>query len=211
MTMTAGMLQSLAAWATPWAWLPADAVITPACICSSESCRILLSEPRSLKEPVICRFSSFRKTSQPISSLSISARVQGVTKIEPLIRFRAASISASATNVSLSMLYPSQIGFPGNRRPSLSCGGVAIPCNRPAIMRHRVPCMDMHKCRKQRQGSFPRSFCISPFPGGADVRERPLPRNKHDALFLGKTYPQWVYIQVRFPGIFQLWQAVPRS
>jgi hypothetical protein len=51
----------LVAWyETPCAWFPADAAITPRVRSSGDSVRILFSAPRSLKEPVICRFSSLK-------------------------------------------------------------------------------------------------------------------------------------------------------
>ena len=60
-TMTAeGIPSSRAAQATPWPMLPALAVTTPACSSSAGSCEIAFSAPRSLKEPIGCRFSSFR-------------------------------------------------------------------------------------------------------------------------------------------------------
>ena len=46
--------------ATPWAMLPALAVYTPAASCSLLAMAMALAAPRSLKEPIGCRFSSFR-------------------------------------------------------------------------------------------------------------------------------------------------------
>jgi hypothetical protein len=45
-----------AAHATPWAWLPEDAAITPLFFSSSEREKILLYAPLTLKEPVFWRF-----------------------------------------------------------------------------------------------------------------------------------------------------------
>ena len=54
----------VAASATPCAWLPAEQAITPFAFSSAESWEILYAEPRTLKEPVICKFSGFRYRSQ---------------------------------------------------------------------------------------------------------------------------------------------------
>ena len=58
-------------------WLPADAAITPLCFCASVSCESLLSAPRSLKEPVICRFSSLKKILSPVSFEHVCDRAHG--------------------------------------------------------------------------------------------------------------------------------------
>ena len=60
MTMVAGMPSRCACQATPWAWLPADTAITPACACAPSRLNSLASAPRSLNDPVRCRVSSFR-------------------------------------------------------------------------------------------------------------------------------------------------------
>ena len=51
--------------ATPCAWLPALAATTPRAASSAVSSDKRFSAPRSLKLPVICRFSSFRYTVCP--------------------------------------------------------------------------------------------------------------------------------------------------
>ena len=58
---------SSAAKATPWAWLPALAATTPRARSASDSLAIRKSAPRTLNDPVRCRFSHFRKTGPPIS------------------------------------------------------------------------------------------------------------------------------------------------
>ena len=59
-TTQAGTPTSCAAKATPWPWLPADAVTTPAARDAGSSWRIAFSAPRILNAPVRCRFSSLR-------------------------------------------------------------------------------------------------------------------------------------------------------
>ena len=61
---------TLAANATPCAWLPADAAITPFSRSSGVKEATLLYAPLSLKEPVRCKFSNFSHTSQPATSLT---------------------------------------------------------------------------------------------------------------------------------------------
>jgi hypothetical protein len=59
-TIVARTPKRLATKATPCAWLPALAAITPHARCGSASVASLLNAPRSLNDPVICRFSSLR-------------------------------------------------------------------------------------------------------------------------------------------------------
>ena len=63
---------SRAAQATAWPWLPALAATTPARRSRPESVAILLTAPRTLNEPVRCRFSALSATSRPISFESVS-------------------------------------------------------------------------------------------------------------------------------------------
>src|SRR5258706_1001782 len=96
MTMTAET-PSLAAWkATPSPWLPALAATTPRRRSSEESCRSRLAAPRSLKEPVIWRFSSLTKTRAPVIAESVSEYGQGVSAMTPASRPRAARTSAAS-------------------------------------------------------------------------------------------------------------------
>ena len=61
----------VAASATPWAWLPADAVTTPASCSASESVAIRLVAPRILNYPVRWNVSSFRWTDAPVISENV--------------------------------------------------------------------------------------------------------------------------------------------
>jgi hypothetical protein len=58
-TTVTGMPRSPPWYATPSAWFPADAAITPRRRSSGDSSSSLLRAPRSLNEPVIWRWSSF--------------------------------------------------------------------------------------------------------------------------------------------------------
>ena len=83
-----------AARASAHAWLPALPATTPA-RASSPSAASLAVAPRTLKEPVRCRFSAFRTTSPPpVSSASVHELSTGVT--------RATSSTASRTRVTSS-------------------------------------------------------------------------------------------------------------
>src|SRR5258705_404501 len=113
MTMTAET-PSLAAWkATPSPWLPALAATTPRRRSSEESCRSRLAAPRSLKEPVIWRFSSLTKTRAPVIAESVSEYGQGVSAMTPASRPRAARISAASIMRARS---ERQLGFGVGRR-----------------------------------------------------------------------------------------------
>src|SRR5438445_11506189 len=77
--------------ASAWAMFPALQVYTPRFFASGPARAIALLAPRTLKEPVGCRFSSFRKISAGASSTF--KRTSGVRKTVPLIRSLASSIS----------------------------------------------------------------------------------------------------------------------
>src|SRR5438105_1236839 len=79
--------------ATAWAWLPALAATTPRLRSSGASRENLLAAPRSLNEPVRCRFSSLKWIRAPQSSLNGSESGHGVTPTMPRMRSRAASTS----------------------------------------------------------------------------------------------------------------------
>ena len=83
MTMVAGMPSRPAQKATPWAWLPADMAMTPACCCAGVRLRILTKAPRGLNEPVCCWVSSFSQTSQPSAAESAGAGTVGVRTMWP--------------------------------------------------------------------------------------------------------------------------------
>src|SRR5579884_2479914 len=87
---------SRAAHATAWPWLPALAATTPASRSEGESSDSLLTAPRTLNEPVRCRFSAFNHTSRPLRRASVSELYTGVTRASPASRSRAASSSATA-------------------------------------------------------------------------------------------------------------------
>src|ERR1700730_9523482 len=60
-----------------------------------------LYAPRTLNEPVRCRFSAFSCTSRPARRDSVSERYTGVTRATPSRRERAASMSGSVGAVSV--------------------------------------------------------------------------------------------------------------
>ena len=64
-TTTAATPRCRADMATPWAWLPADAQITPRARSARSRAAILLWAPRSLNEKASCRSSRFSSTSTP--------------------------------------------------------------------------------------------------------------------------------------------------
>jgi hypothetical protein len=66
--------------ATPWAWLPALAVITPRRRSSADKCAIRLCAPRSLKVKIGCRSSRFKKTWLPVRCESRRAASRGVAR-----------------------------------------------------------------------------------------------------------------------------------
>ena len=66
MTIFASTPPRDAASETPWAWLPALAVTTPASRSASESVPIRFAAPRILNAPVRWNVSSLRWTSAPV-------------------------------------------------------------------------------------------------------------------------------------------------
>jgi hypothetical protein len=83
--------------ATPWAWLPADIAITPTRAWSGVRFFNLLSAPRSLNEPVYCRFSSFSRRLLPRRSDRRGAAIVGVNRICPAKVTAAARMSSKVT------------------------------------------------------------------------------------------------------------------
>src|SRR5438132_3445991 len=83
--------------ATACAWLPALAATTPRLRSSAVSSANLLAAPRSLNEPVRCRFSSLKWICAAQSSLNGSERGHGVTATMPRMRSRAASTSCKVS------------------------------------------------------------------------------------------------------------------
>src|SRR5437879_4636175 len=92
---------SRAAHATACPWLPALAATTPAARSASPSCEILLYAPRTLNDPVRCRFSALRKTSRPVIRVRVSERLIGVTRATPSSRRCAARMSGRPGAVAL--------------------------------------------------------------------------------------------------------------
>src|SRR5207253_585129 len=79
--------------ATAWAGLPALAATTPRFRSCGVSSANLLAAPRSLNDPVRCRFSSLKWIRAPQSSLNGSESGHGVTPTMPRMRSRAARTS----------------------------------------------------------------------------------------------------------------------
>ena len=72
MTIVAGIPSRWAWYATPCAWLPADAATTPvARSAAGERAARKLRAPRSLNDAVNCRFSNFSQTRAPVISESV--------------------------------------------------------------------------------------------------------------------------------------------
>ncbi len=76
-TIVAAQPSFCAASATPCAWLPADAAMTPRARAAGERCAILLYAPRSLNENTGCWSSRFRSTRLPSRRESIGAASSG--------------------------------------------------------------------------------------------------------------------------------------
>src|SRR6266849_2047160 len=93
--------------ATPWAMFPALAVHTPRASAAGPAAAIALPAPRSLKEPMGCRFSSLRWISAGASSTF--SRTSGVRVAMPTSRSRAARISGSDGASSSDIPRPSQL------------------------------------------------------------------------------------------------------
>src|SRR3569832_1072198 len=88
-----------AASATPCAWFPAEAAITPRRRSSGERWERQLKAPRILNEPVFWRFSSLRKTGTPARRLSERDGTIGVRSAESRIFFKASSISRNPIDI----------------------------------------------------------------------------------------------------------------
>src|SRR5690606_23903947 len=95
--------------ATPWAWLPADAAMTPRAFSSAVSEWILVSAPRTLNDPARCRFSAFRKTGSPKCVVMPGLWSSGVRLMRPFSRARALSMSSTVT-VTRGSLLPHSVG-----------------------------------------------------------------------------------------------------
>jgi hypothetical protein len=82
-TIVALMPRRVAWYATPCAWLPADAQITPRARSAASRVMSLLQAPRSLNEPVCCMYSRFVKTVQPHNAESVLDSRQVVLMTAP--------------------------------------------------------------------------------------------------------------------------------
>src|SRR5881628_3704848 len=81
--------------------LPALHVNTPRLRSAGERSATALPAPRTLNDPVGCRFSNFKKISGAASSTF--KRTSGVRTTKPSIRFRADSIAARSRRVNVSL------------------------------------------------------------------------------------------------------------
>src|ERR671916_625320 len=84
-----------AAAASACAWLPAEAVTTPLAHPCSPSAASLAATPRTLNEPVRCRFSALSTTSPPATSENVREDSTGVRRAISPTAGRAARMSAS--------------------------------------------------------------------------------------------------------------------
>src|SRR6185437_8315944 len=94
-TMVHGIFFIAAAYATPWAWLPAEAAITPWLACLSVNLLTFTNAPRTLNEPVTCWHSSFRNRFVQASLEKVLEFWRGVFLTVPAISSRALSISST--------------------------------------------------------------------------------------------------------------------
>ena len=78
-TIVACVPSFCAASATPWAWLPALAQITPRASCSGVRWAILLYAPRSLKEKTGCLSSRLRRMWLPVRREIAGASSRGLS------------------------------------------------------------------------------------------------------------------------------------
>ena len=76
-TIVAAQSSFCAASATPCAWLPAEAAMTPRARSAGDRCAILLYAPRSLKENTGCWSSRFSRTRLPSRRDNAGARSSG--------------------------------------------------------------------------------------------------------------------------------------
>ena len=91
-----GMPICAAPAASAWAWLPAQAATTPL-VQASPSAASLAATPRTLNEPVRCRFSAFSTTVPPARSLNVRVDRIGVRRATVSTAARAALTSLAVT------------------------------------------------------------------------------------------------------------------
>ncbi len=92
-----GMPICAAAAASAWPWLPALAATTPLAALRRPSAASLAATPRTLKEPVRCRFSALSTTVPPARSLNVRVERIGVRRATVSTAARAASTSLAVT------------------------------------------------------------------------------------------------------------------
>src|SRR5690606_14757701 len=97
MTMVAGIPAIPAATATPCAWLPAEAAITPMGPIESFRDRIRFVAPLTLQDPAFCIVSSLRYTPAPVLSENVGEYNRGVRMIFPGSGAAASLIDAMET------------------------------------------------------------------------------------------------------------------
>src|SRR2546421_4554467 len=122
--MRAGAPSSRAAHATAWPWLPALAATTPAASSSGSRLESFVYAPRTLNEPVRCRFSALRLPGLAASRDSVSEGKTGVTRATPASRSRARSISGRPGAVVVAIVDPEHLleYLPyGGERVELAC------------------------------------------------------------------------------------------
>src|SRR5436305_3814234 len=141
MKIRAGAPSSRAAHATACPWLPALAATTPAARCSGSRLESLTYAPRTLNEPVRCRFSALRSTGRPASRDSVSDGKTGVTRATPSSRSRARSISGSPGAVVVAIVNPEDLlEYLAHRgqRVELPCLHLGEEPPQLVVVRHRL-------------------------------------------------------------------------
>ncbi len=134
-----------AARAAAWAWLPAEATTMPGAAPAPREAS-LADAPRILNDPVFCRFSAFKTTCDPVSSVStrlskIGVRIAacstaGADALDLLetdvrvARSRLAQETAYSARTSSTMSSPASVGLIATRTPAAlraSIFALAVP------------------------------------------------------------------------------------
>ena len=137
-----------AAAASACAWLPAEAPTTPAAQPSSPRAVSFAPAPRTLKEPVRCRFSAFSATMPPARSENVRVERTGVRRAVVATPGRAARTSSAvtgedstvATSVRLSLDRGTAGAWKPWEPPRPSCANVATLAEGPRWERARSAC-----------------------------------------------------------------------
>src|SRR5436190_2542137 len=154
MKIRAGAPSSRAAHATACPWLPALAATTPAARCSGSRLESLTYAPRTLNEPVRCRFSALRLTGRPASRDSVSDGKTGVTRATPSSRSRARSISGSPGAVAVAIVNPEHLlEYLSHRRQrvELTCLHLGEQPPQLGVVRHRLLEVPARPARRNRE------------------------------------------------------------